>query len=67
MKWVRIEIEIGGSVVLVVYVVCILVKYIFELLVDVMVLLVGVGEIIELVVKYLVGYYCKWMIVVNCM
>lgn len=64
-KRVRIEIDIGVSVVFVVFAVCTLARQIFESFFTVIVLLVGAGEIIELVARYLREYKVQKMIIVN--
>lgn len=66
VKCVCIDIQIGINLVLVVLVVVCLVQNVFVWLDDFIVLLVGVGEIIELVVWYLSEGKVWWLLIVNC-
>ncbi|KEY91653.1 glutamyl-tRNA reductase [Candidatus Photodesmus blepharus] len=64
-KRVRTETEIGCNAVSVAYAACALAKHIFASLVNSTVLLVGAGDTIDLVAKYLSENGCQKMIVAN--
>lgn len=66
VKWVCIDICVGVNLVLVVFMVVCLVQNLFVWLEDLIVLLVGVGEIIELVVWYFSEGCVCWLLIVNC-
>ncbi|AKJ43843.1 glutamyl-tRNA reductase [Pragia fontium] len=64
-KRVRTETEIGSSAVSVAFAACTLARQIFESMSDVNVLLVGAGETIELVARYLREHQVKKMVIAN--
>jgi len=64
-KRVRSETEIGASAVSVAFAACALARQIFESLSSLTVLLVGAGETIELVARYLKEHQVKRMIIAN--
>ncbi|GKX54883.1 glutamyl-tRNA reductase [Leminorella grimontii] len=64
-KRVRTETEIGSSAVSVAFAACTLARQIFESMRDVNVLLVGAGETIELVARYLREHQVKKMTIAN--
>lgn len=64
-KRVRTETEIGSSAVSVAFAACTLARQIFESMTDVKVLLVGAGETIELVARYLREHQVKKMVIAN--
>ncbi|QQG26803.1 glutamyl-tRNA reductase [Pectobacterium carotovorum] len=64
-KRVRTETDIGASAVSVAFAACTLARQIFESLADVTVLLVGAGETIELVARYLREHKVRKMMIAN--
>ncbi|MDG0806234.1 glutamyl-tRNA reductase [Pectobacterium brasiliense] len=64
-KRVRTETDIGASAVSVAFAACTLARQIFESLSDVTVLLVGAGETIELVARYLREHKVQKMVIAN--
>ncbi|MDX6914941.1 glutamyl-tRNA reductase [Pectobacterium colocasium] len=64
-KRVRTETDIGASAVSVAFAACTLARQIFESLADVTVLLVGAGETIELVARYLREHNVQKMVIAN--
>ncbi|GKW15022.1 glutamyl-tRNA reductase [Pectobacterium actinidiae] len=64
-KRVRTETDIGASAVSVAFAACTLARQIFESLADVTVLLVGAGETIELVARYLREHKVQKMVIAN--
>lgn len=64
-KRVRSETDIGASAVSVAYAACALARQIFESLSELKVLLVGAGETIELVARYLKEHQVQKMIIAN--
>lgn len=64
-KRVRTETEIGSSAVSVAFAACTLARQIFESMSNVNVLLVGAGETIELVARYLREHQVKTMTIAN--
>lgn len=64
-KRVRTETEIGSSAVSVAFAACSLARQIFESMSEVNVLLVGAGETIELVARYLREHQVKKMVIAN--
>lgn len=64
-KRVRTETDIGASAVSVAFAACTLARQIFESLSDVTVLLVGAGETIELVARYLREHKVQKMMIAN--
>lgn len=64
-KRVRSETDIGASAVSVAYAACTLARQIFESLSELKVLLVGAGETIELVARYLKEHQVQKMIIAN--
>ncbi|AIA71001.1 glutamyl-tRNA reductase [Pectobacterium atrosepticum SCRI1043] len=64
-KRVRTETDIGASAVSVAFAACTLARQIFESLADVTVLLVGAGETIELVARYLRDHNVQKMVIAN--
>ncbi|AOR65385.1 glutamyl-tRNA reductase [Pectobacterium wasabiae] len=64
-KRVRTETDIGASAVSVAFAACTLARQIFESLADVTVLLVGAGETIELVARYLREHNVQKMLIAN--
>ncbi|MEQ9885908.1 glutamyl-tRNA reductase [Pectobacterium zantedeschiae] len=64
-KRVRTETDIGASAVSVAFAACTLARQIFESLADVTVLLVGAGETIELVARYLREHNVRKMVIAN--
>ncbi|WP_159566296.1 glutamyl-tRNA reductase [Budvicia diplopodorum] len=64
-KRVRTETEIGSSAVSVAFAACTLARQIFESMAEVKVLLVGAGETIELVARYLREHQVKKMVIAN--
>ncbi|MEI7212814.1 glutamyl-tRNA reductase [Pectobacterium versatile] len=64
-KRVRTETDIGASAVSVAFAACTLARQIFESLSDVTVLLVGAGETIELVARYLHEHKVQKMVIAN--
>ncbi|MEH2921355.1 glutamyl-tRNA reductase [Samsonia erythrinae] len=64
-KRVRTETDIGASAVSVAFAACTLARQIFESLADVTVLLVGAGETIELVARYLREHKVRKMVIAN--
>ncbi|ACX88177.1 glutamyl-tRNA reductase [Pectobacterium parmentieri] len=64
-KRVRTETDIGASAVSVAFAACTLARQIFESLSDVTVLLVGAGETIELVARYLREHNVQKMLIAN--
>lgn len=64
-KRVRTETDIGASAVSVAFAACTLARQIFESLANVTVLLVGVGETIELVARHLREHRVKKIIIAN--
>ncbi|MBA0219265.1 glutamyl-tRNA reductase [Pectobacterium brasiliense] len=64
-KRVRTETDIGASAVSVAFAACTLARQIFESLADVTVLLVGAGETIDLVARYLREHKVQKMVIAN--
>ncbi|GKX50017.1 glutamyl-tRNA reductase [Budvicia aquatica] len=64
-KRVRTETDIGSSAVSVAFAACSLARQIFESMSEVNVLLVGAGETIELVARYLREHQVKKMVIAN--
>jgi glutamyl-tRNA reductase len=64
-KRVRSETDIGASAVSVAFAACTLARQIFESLSELKVMLVGAGETIELVARYLKEHQVKKMIIAN--
>ncbi|MEI7124087.1 glutamyl-tRNA reductase [Pectobacterium versatile] len=64
-KRVRTETDIGASAVSVAFAACTLARQIFESLSDVTVLLIGAGETIELVARYLREHKVQKMVIAN--